>query len=141
MKKFLLILLILLIPNFAKGIDISIDEYINKPYVGMEYNYALSQDLPLLLIFASPKNITSLARLLPIAEMVHKEFKGQYNYCIINTIIKDNDNLVSFFKPEKLPALYIIDTNENTYTFIQKKYYKKNEMRELLTKFKNGTLF
>ena len=143
MKKLLLTLLILLISNIAKGIEIpsNIGEYINKPYVGMEYNYALTQDLPLLLIFASPNNITSLARLFPIAEMVYKEFKGQYNFCIINTKIEENENLIEFFSPEKLPALYIIDTNEKTYTYIPKKYYKKHEMKELLTDFKNGTLF
>lgn len=137
MKRFLFIFSFLFLPYFANCAEmpVNINEYINKPYVGMEYYQALNQNLPFLLIFANPKNVVSIGKLAPIAQMVYNEFKGQYNFCIINTKIKKNDDIVSFFNPQKLPALYIIDTKAKTYTFIDKKYYKKRELREILTKF------
>lgn len=143
MKKIFLILTLLLIPNFANCIEIpnNIDEYLNKSYIGMPYEQALEQKIPFLLIFANPNNLVSFAKLAPIGEMVYNEFKGQYNFCIINAKKRENKELVKFFNPQKLPALYIIDTQAQTYTLIEKKYYKKREMREILTRFKNGTLF
>lgn len=116
-------------------------EYAQKPYVGMAYSEALSQELPFLLIFAEPKNIVVLSKLMPLVEMVYNDFKGQYNFCIINTSIEENDELVKFFNPKKLPALYLIDTHKRTYTLIEKKYYNKHALKNILTKFKNGTLF
>lgn len=101
----------------------------------MEYYQALNQNLPFLLIFANPKNIVAIGKLAPIAQMVYDEFKGQYNFCIINTKIKENDDIINFFNPQKLPALYIIDTKAKTYTFIDKKYYKKRELKEILNNF------
>lgn len=143
MKKIFLILILILTPCFAQSIELpeNINEYLDKSYIGMPYNQALNQDLPFLLVFANANNLVSFAKLAPIGEMVYNEFKGQYNFCVINTKKKENRDLVEFFNPKKLPALYIIDTQEQTYTLIEKKYYKKREMREILTKFKNGTLF
>lgn len=137
MKRFLIITSFLFLPYFANCAEmpVNINEYINKPYIGMEYYQALEQDLPFLLIFANPNNIIALSKLLPIGQMVYDEFKGKYNFCIINTKIKKNDDIISFFNPKKLPALYIIDTKARTYTFIDKKYYKKRELKEILTKF------
>ena len=137
MKRFLFIFSLIFLPHFANctEIPININEYINKPYVGMEYYQALNQNLPFLLIFANPKNIVAIGKLAPIAQMVYDEFKGQYNFCIINTKIKENDDIINFFNPQKLPALYIIDTKAKTYTFIDKKYYKKRELKEILNNF------
>lgn len=143
MKKIFIILILTLIPCFAQSIELpeNVSEYLDKSYIGMSYNQALKQDIPFLLVFANANNLVSFAKLAPIGEMVYNEFKGQYNFCVINTKKKENRDLVKFFNPKKLPALYIIDTQEQTYTLIEKKYYKKREMREILTKFKNGTLF
>ncbi len=143
MKKIFFILILIFTPCFAQSIELpeNINEYLDKSYIGMPYNQALKQDIPFLLVFANANNLVSFAKLAPIGEMVYNEFKGQYNFCVINTKKKENRDLVEFFNPKKLPALYIIDTQEQTYTLIEKKYYKKREMREILTKFKNGTLF
>lgn len=141
MKKIFLILILLFFPCFAHSIPQNIDEYLGKSYIGLPYNSAIEKDLPFLLIFANPNDIVSLAKLSSVGEMVYKEFKGQYNFCIINVKVKENKELTASFAPQKLPALYIIDPKEYTYTFIDNKYYKKRELREILTKFKNGTLF
>ena len=143
MKKFLILLLILIGFNKSFAYELPKDyiEYINKPYVGMAYNDALDNELPFLLIFARPSNAILLTKLLPIAQMVYDDFKGQYNFCIINVKIKENYEIYKFFDPPKLPAVYIIDTQNKTYTYIEKKYYNKNDIRNILTKFKNGTLF
>lgn len=121
--------------------DFNIYDYIDKPYVGTEYKEALQSELPLLLIFAKPSNIVVLAKLYPIIEMVYDEFQGQYNYCIINAKIDENEELINFYSPQKYPALYIIDTQNKTYTLIEKKYYNKRDIKEILTRFKEGTLF
>lgn len=120
---------------------INIKEYIDKPYVGMSYENALNSDLPFLLIIAKPDNAFMLTKFFPIAEMVYNDFKDEYNFCIINAKVKENDDLVYFFSPEKMPATYIIDTQNETYTYIDRKYYNKRDIKKILTKFKNGTLF
>ena len=145
MKKIFITLSILLIglTGFAMELpkDFNIYDYIDKPYVGMSYGEALKSELPCLLIFAKPSNIVVLAKLFPIIEMVYDEFQGQYNYCIINAKVNDNEELIKFYSPKKYPALYIIDTQNRTYTLIEKKYYNKRDIKEILTRFKNGTLF
>ena len=82
MKRFLIITSFLFLPYFANCAEmpVNINEYINKPYIGMEYYQALEQDLPFLLIFANPNNIIALSKLLPIGQMVYDEFKGKYNF-------------------------------------------------------------
>jgi hypothetical protein len=144
MKKFLISLIILFSINCAFAVDLpkDINEYLNMPYIGLTYNQAMSQELPFLLIFASPRDLPSAIRFYSIGEMVYNEFKGQYNFCVVNTKINnDTTSLEKIFNVEKEPAMFIIDTKERTYTLIDKKYYKKNELREILTRFKNGTLF
>lgn len=141
MKKIFFTLMLLISPCYCTQMPQNIDEYLNKPYIGMSYNEALNQKVPFLLIFANPNNLISVAKLAPIGEMVYNDFKGEYNFCIINTKIKENENLMDFFNPQKLPALYIIDTQEKTYTLIEKKYYTKKSINRILTEFKNGTLF
>lgn len=141
MKKIFLLLCLCFFTSCQPCFSINFAEYSNKPYVGMAYTEALEQELPLLLIFAEPDNIIFLARLMPLVNMVYNEYKGQYNFCIINTSIKENKELTDFFAPKNLPALYLIDTKNRTYTFINKKYYNKSALRKILTKFKNGTLF
>ena len=145
MKKIFLTFLVLLTGLFGFAMEIPKDfniyDYIDKPYVGTEYNEALKSEQPLLLIFAKPSNIVVLAKLFPIIEMVYDEFQGQYNYCVINAKIKDNEELVNFYNPKKFPALYLIDTQNKTYTLIEKKYYNKRDIKKILTRFKDGTLF
>ena len=145
MKKVIAVFLVLILglTGFALELprDFSIQDYADKPYVGMEYEKALQRELPLLLIFAKPSNIIVLAKLFPIIEMVYDEFQGQYNYCVINAKIDENKDLVNFYSPKKYPALYIINTQERTYTLIEKKYYNKRDIKEILIRFKDGTLF
>lgn len=145
MKKFFITFLIIFTANFAFGFEMptgrEILEYSKQPYIGMPFNEALKKDLPYILIFANPANVFMLSRLAPIAQMAYDEFKGQYNFCIVNTSVSENEILINYFKPEKLPALYLIDTKEKTFTLIERKYYNKKAIRKILTKFKDGTLF
>lgn len=115
-------------------------EYAQKPYVGMAYSEALNQELPFLLIFAEPKNIVVLSKLMPLVNMVYNDYKGLYNFCIINTSAEENNELVNYFAPKKLPALYLIDTQNMTYTLIESKYYNKNALNRILKEFKKETL-
>lgn len=139
MKKLLLTFVLLMLPNFATSVEIpkNIDEYLNKSYLGMSYSSALQQETPFLLIFANPNDLLSLAKLSGIGEMVYNEFRNKYNFCVINTKAQENELLYNAFAPKKLPALYIIDTQSKTYVFIDKKYYKKRELRQILTHFSN----
>ncbi len=141
MKKIFFTILIFFFMFNLQANATTLWEYTKKPYVGMAYSEALNQELPFLLIFAEPKNIVVLSKLMPLVEMVYNDFKGQYNFCIINTSIEENDELVKFFAPKNLPTLYLIDTNNRTYTLIEKRYYNKHALKNILTRFKNGTLF
>lgn len=142
MKKFILTFICLFIPCFSISSEMSlnINEYLNKQYIGMPYNQALQQEIPFLLIFANPNNIISIVKLSSVGEIIYNEFKGQYNFCIINSKSKENQKLIDVFRYKNLPALFIIDTNQRTYLYIDKKYYKKQELRKILTEFKKGTL-
>lgn len=141
MKKFLLTLTILLIQSQAISAQIpqNIDEYLNKPYLGMSYIEALRQEQPFLLIFANPDDLTSIAKMTGIGQMVYNEFKGQYNFCVINTKITTNKQLTQAYNVKRLPALYLINTQTKTFIFVDKKYYKKREIKRILNIFKNGT--
>ena len=145
MKKILLIFILFILSQnicYSDNIkNINIKEYVNKPYIGMQFDEALNNELPLIVIFAKPENAFMLAKLIPIAEMVYKDFKGEYNFSIINAKIEENSNLIKFFNPPKFPALYLIDTQNYTYTYIDKKYYNKRDVKEILTKFRDGVLF
>lgn len=145
MKKILLSIISLFISYQAFAFDMptgkEILEYSKMPYIGTPINEAMQKDLPYILIFANPNNIFMLTRLAPIAQMAYDEFKGQYNFCIVNASIDENEVLVHSFNPEKLPALYLINTQEKSYTYIDRKYYNKKSIRKILTKFKDGTLF
>lgn len=142
MKKIFITLILLSIPLLAQGAEIpkDIDEYLDKPVIGTPYNEALRQDIPFLLIFANPKDIASAVRFFALGEMVYTEFKNQYNFCIINSNSQNNKELMTMFEYNTLPALFIIDPKGGTYTYIEKKYYKKRELREILERFKKGTL-
>ena len=146
MKKILFLTLALLISynscySSENSNKIKIKDYLNTPYIGIPYNEALERELPFLLILARPDNAFMLTKFFPIAETVYNDFKGEYNFCIINAKIKENEEIVNFFNPEKYPATYIIDTQERTYTYIDKKYYNKKDIKKILTKFKDKTLF
>ena len=141
MKKLFLLICLIFLLSHQQANSASISDYIDKPYAGMAYSVALKQDIPFLLIFAEPSNAIILHRLMPLVNMVYNDYKGLYNFCIINTSIEENNELVKFFAPKKLPALYLIDTKNMTYTLIESKYYNKNALNKILTEFRNGTLF
>ncbi len=141
-KTFFTLILLLSISGFASAVQmpVNIDEYLNRPYVGMPYYQALNQKTPFLLIFANPDDLISMIKLSNIGKMVYDEYSDDFNFCIINTNIKENDTLLEYFNPKRLPALYIINTEKMTYRYVEKKYYKKHEMRKLLNLYiKNGT--
>ena len=141
MKKILFTLIILFAASFCQAAEnINITDYLDKPYVGMAYNEALTKEIPFLLVFVNPANIVYLAKFGPIGEMVYNEFKGQYNFCVINSKNKENKDLVKFFDTKNKLALYLIDPVGKTYTYVDKRYYNKRDMREILTKFKEGTV-
>lgn len=144
MKKILLILTILISANICYSFDlkdVDIKQYFDTPYFGMPYEDALDSKQPFILVLAKPNNVYSMAKFIPVGEMVYNDFKGKYNFCVINVKVKENKEILEFFHPKKLPAVYIIDTQNKTYTFINKKYYNKKDIKIILTKFKNGTLF
>lgn len=137
MKKIFFTILLLLSPNFVKAsdFDLNIHEYLGKSYIGMPYEQAIEQKIPFLLIFANPNDITSIIKLLSLGKMVYDEFKGQYNFCILSTKARENKHLIKEFDVKKKPALFIIDTQNQTYTYVERKYYKQRKLREILTEF------
>ena len=145
MKKFILLLTAILTFGKVQAFDIpkniNIDDYLNKPYIGMQYEKAMQEDIPFLLVMGNSGNIFLLTKLAPIGEMVYKEFKDKYNFCIINTKSEENSELIKFFNPKRLPALYIINPKEASFTFIKNKYHNKRQLRKILTKYAEGTLF
>lgn len=142
MKKILLILALLVLQHSAQAFDIppEAQTYLDKPQIGMPYWQALNQDLPFLLLFANSNDLFSLAKLAPVGQMVYNDFKGMYNFCILNTRDKENETFAQFFDAEKFPALYIINTKTKTYSYIDKKYYNKKDLHKILSDYKNGTL-
>lgn len=151
MKKiFLSIILCLFISQTVKAFEIpsglpadisqqEINSYLNKSQLGMPYWQALNQDLPFLLIFANSNHLFSLVRLAPIGQMVYEEFKGKYNFCILNTRYKENEDFAKLFNVEEEPALFIINTKTKTYTFVDKKYYNKRKLRNILNIYSSQT--
>lgn len=140
MKKIFLLICLTFLLSTQQVNSASISDYIDKPYAGMAYSIALKQDIPFLLIFAEPSNAIVLLRLMPLVNMVYNDYKGLYNFCIINTSVEENNELVNYFAPKKLPALYLIDTQNMTYTLIESKYYNKNALNRILKEFKKETL-
>ncbi len=144
MKKIFLTLICIFIAQTAIAIDMpaglpvdvsqeEINSYLNKSQLGMPYWQALGQDIPFLLVFANSENIFSLVRLAPIGKMVYEEFKGKYNFCVLNTKYTENQDFAELFYVEEEPALFIINTKAKTYTFVDKKYYNKRKLRKILT--------
>ena len=58
----------------------------------------------------------------------------------VTPYFEENNELVNYFAPKKLPALYLIDTQNMTYTLIESKYYNKNALNRILKEFKKETL-
>ena len=141
MKKFLLTFILLMLPCISMGGENpkNIEEYINKPYIGMQYEQALQEDLPFILMFANPNNVIYLPKYFSIGEMVYNEFKGQYNFCIINTKIKQNKYLTEGFNVKKQPAVFLINTQRQTFIKVDRKNFNKKDLREILIEFKNRT--
>ena len=71
--------------------------------------------------------------------MVYEEFKGKYNFCILNTRYKENEDFAKLFNVEEEPALFIINTKTKTYTFVDKKYYNKRKLRNILNIYSSQT--
>ena len=138
MKKILLLIFILfLIPQ--KSLAININEYLNKSYIGIPYEQGLNNTLPLILVFANSKDIFSIVKMVPIGEMIYTEFKGKYNFCILNTKIEENRKLFEAFGiNEKLPVLLVINTQTQTFYQINKKYYNKEDLNTILDEIYSG---
>ena len=147
MKKILITLFILLISNscFALQIpkDFDLEAFLNKPYYGKSFEQAMSKQKPFLLIMGNTKYAHTMVRFIPVGEMVDKEFGHDFNFCIINTKMPENNELVEYFQPPnpKLPALYIVDTKQSKYVYIDKKYYTKRGIRKVLKKYLASELF
>ncbi len=131
MKKLLLILILLILPY--KCYAINVNDYLNKPYIGISYEKGLTQEIPFILVFANSKDVFSIMKLLPIGEMVYDEFKGKYNFCILNTKIQENEELFNAFKiDERLPVMVVINPKTQTFYQIDKKHFNKKDLRKIL---------
>ena len=147
MKKIITTVFILLLANscFALQIpkDFDMEEFLNRPYYGKSFEQVMNKKKPFLLVMGNTKYAHTMTRFIPIGEMVDKEFGSDFNFCIINTKMPENIELVEYFNPPnpKQPALYIVDTQKSEYLYIEKKYYTKNGIRKTLRKFLDGQLF
>ncbi len=132
MKKLLLLIFILLIfPNNCYALNIK--EYLNKPYIGVPYEQGITQNLPFILVFANSRDIFSVIKMAPIGEMIYDEFKGKYNFCILNTKIEENEKLYDAFGiDEKLPVMLVINPQTQTFYQINREYYNKRDLKEIL---------
>ncbi len=146
MKKFILIFILILIPQTIKAFELpnilpdnisknDLNSYLNKQSLGMPYWKALEQNIPFLLIFANSDNLFSLIKLAPIAQMVYDEYQNKYNFCILNTKYQENKDFAKLFDIYEIPALIIIDTKTKTYSYVEKKYYNQRKIRQILNYF------
>ena len=147
MKKIIITLFILLIanPSFALKIpkDFDMEEFLNRPYYGKSFDTVMNREKPFLLVMGNTKYAHTMIRFVPIGEMVDKEFGSDFNFCLINTKIAENAELVEYFKPPnpKLPALYIVDPVQDKFLYVPKKYYSKYALKKFLEKYLNGEIF
>lgn len=139
MKKFIVILFLLLITNSCYAFNGNIEQYINQPYIGIPYEKALQQELPFILMFVNPNQLVYFPKYLNIGEMVYNEFNGQYNFCIINAKKKENKPLINAYNIKKYPVLILVNTQRQTYITVDKKDFNKKELRKILVDFKNRT--
>jgi hypothetical protein len=112
-----------------------IREYLDRPYVGMNYHDALRADRPFALVFADPKDIFSILRFAPAGEMLVKEFDGKYNAAILSVKDDYNKRLAEAFHAKRLPALYLIDTKTQTYMAVNSRDYTPNKLRIILNDY------
>ena len=134
MKKLLLTILLLCIP--LKTFAVNINEYLNKSYVGVSYEEGMNSNLPFLIAFANSNDIFSIMKFAPIGEMVYNEFNGKFNFCIINTKIKENKNFYKEFGlNEKPPVLLVINPITQIFYLINKKYYTKESLKLILDRY------
>lgn len=147
MKKIILIMILFFTVNscFAYQIPkgVKLQELLNQPYYVKSFDTALNENKPFLLVLVNSKYAKSLVRFIPIGEMVNKEFGSEFNFCIINTKMSENDYLVEYFNPKDLkqPSLYIVDTQRNKYYYINKKCYNSYALKKILKKYLAGKLF
>ncbi len=134
MKRLLLIILIIfLLPQNCFALNIK--EYLNKPYLGISYEQGIKQTSPFILVFANSNDIFSIIKMAPIGEMIYDEFKGKYNFCILNTKIKEYQELYEAFGINgKLPIMLVINTKTQTFYQINRKYYNKKDLKNILSK-------
>ena len=139
MKKFFILLLILIFPNFVYSFEIPKDLNIHQPHFAMSVDEALNQDRPFLLVFASSYLPGTLVPFVPVGEMIYKNFENDYNFSIVNVEFPEqNREALEFFKPDNIPAVYIVDAKNNKYLYIEKRYYDSYNMKKILTKYKEG---
>ena len=139
MKKFFTILsLLFILTNICQANEIKVTEYLDKSYIGISYIDAFNDKIPFVLILVNPNDIFLIMKMVPIAEIIYKEFKNSYNFCIINTKKEENEYIINYFNPKKLPIMYIIDPNTMLYEYIPRKYYNKKDLKIILTNKKGG---
>lgn len=139
MKKLLIILSLLFLPNMCQSVEIPKDFSIDIPYFSMSFDEAMNRDIPFLLVFATSKNPASIIRFLPLGEMIYKNFDKDFNFSIINTKFEEeNGRIIEFFAPKTLPAVYIVDSKNSKYLYVDEKYYNTSDMKDILNKYRTG---
>lgn len=140
MKKLFLILFLSLFistPSFAYQIPKNFN--IHKPYISMSFEDAMKKQLPFLLVFASSKKPATFIRFLPIGKMVYLNFAKDFNFSLINVEFpNENGELIEFFQPQTLPAVYIVDPMSLKFLYIDSQYYTSSSLKSILTEYKKG---
>ena len=139
MKKFLITLILLLMANSCFAYQIPRNFNIHKPYISMSFDMAMSREKPFLLVFASSKKPATFIRFIPIGKMVYLNFEKDFNFSLINVEFpNENGELLDFFQPETLPAVYIVDPMTSKFLYVDSQYYNSVDLKAILTEYKKG---
>lgn len=140
MKKIIILLTIsIFFAQFPKTYAFS-SKHLDKEYMGIPFEQAINNNKPTILVFVSPKDINTIAKIYPLGKFIYNEYKEDFNFTILNSDKQINNIWLRKFLPEKLPSMYIIDAEENYYIHIDEKYYKKRLIKRILDNYKKGTL-
>lgn len=95
-------------PCFANN-NINFFSYLNADYVGVSYQDALKSNKPFLLIFANPKDIFLIAKLVPVGREIYNKYNNNINFCILNFYKPANSENIKYYKVKSPPALFVVD--------------------------------
>ena len=139
MRRLILILILLFISNSCFSYQIPKNFNIHKPYISMSFDTAMSREKPFLLVFASSKKPATFVRFIPIGKMVYLNFGKDFNFSLINVEFpNENGELLEFFQPETLPAVYIVDPMSSKFLYIDSQYYTSSSLKSILAEYKKG---